>query len=211
MIKGIIFDLDGVICFTDKLHFAAWKQAVEPLGIAFDEETNDKLRGVSREQSLEIILRQNSVTLPAERKAAICRVKNEIYKSLLCDMSPADVESDVRQTLTELNKLGIKLAVGSSSKNTKFILRRLDLTKFFDAVVDGEMILRTKPDPEVFLKAAELLCLSPCDCLVVEDAVSGIDAGNAGGFVTVGIGAAANYSATRHPIRKLSEVLTLVQ
>lgn len=210
MIKGVVFDLDGVICFTDKLHYLAWKKAVEPLGVEFNEQINNRLRGVSREQSLEIILEKFNGILSAQEKSAICFEKNEIYKSLLGNLSPADVSEDVMQTLCELKKRGIRLAVGSSSKNTKLILRQIGLSDTFDAVVDGAMITHTKPHPEVFLKAAEAIGVQPNSCLVVEDAEAGIDAGNAGGFITVGIGVAASYAQTHFPICKLSDVLTLI-
>lgn len=211
MIKGVVFDLDGVICFTDKLHYLAWKKAVEPLGVEFNERVNDRLRGVSREQSLEIILEKYNGDLSAREKATICFEKNEIYKSLLGDLSHADVSVDVTQTLCELRKRGIRLAVGSSSKNTKLILRQIGLSSAFDAVVDGNMITHTKPHPEVFLKAAQAIGVEPSDCLVVEDAEAGIDAGNAGGFATVGIGVASRYAQTRFPISKLSDILPLTQ
>ncbi len=210
MIKGVVFDLDGVICFTDKLHYLAWKKAVEPLGVEFNEQINNRLRGVSREQSLEIILEKFNGILSAQEKSAICFEKNEIYKSLLGNLSPADVSEDVMQTLCELKKRGIGLAVGSSSKNTKLILRQIGLSDTFDAVVDGAMITHTKPHPEVFLKAAEAIGVQPNSCLVVEDAEAGIDAGNAGGFITVGIGVAASYAKTHFSICKLSDVLTLI-
>ncbi len=210
MIKGVIFDLDGVICFTDRLHYIAWKQAVEPLGVEFDERVNNRLRGVSREQSLEIILEKYDGVLSEERKAAICAEKNEIYKSLLVGLSPADVGEDVNLTLGELRRRGILTAVGSSSKNTRLILRQLGLVEQFDAVTDGNMITHSKPHPEVFLKAAEAIGLSPSDCLVVEDAEAGIDAGNAGGFATAGIGEASRYAKTLYPIGKLSDILNLL-
>lgn len=210
MTKGVIFDLDGVLCFTDKLHFAAWKQAVEPLGIAFDWQTNHLLRGVSREQSLQIILDKFSVSLDENSKEEICRIKNDIYRNLLADLSPKDIDGDVFAALDGLKKRNIKLAVGSSSKNALLILQRTKLAEHFDAVVDGNAITHSKPHPEVYLAAAKALGLPPCDCMVVEDAEAGIDAGNAGGFVTVGIGPAADYSASCKTIGKLSDILALV-
>ena len=208
-LKGVIFDLDGVICFTDRFHYLAWKQAVEPLGVPFDERINDRLRGVSREQSLEIILEKYDGQLSQEEKAALCEKKNNIYKELLKNLSPQDVSEDVTTTLHELKHRGLKIAIGSSSKNTRFILQQLKLLELFDAVSDGNGLTKSKPDPEVFLKAAEMLQLPPANCLVVEDAESGIDAGNAGGFTTVGIGVAANYDKTDIRITQLSDILQL--
>lgn len=208
-LKGVIFDLDGVICFTDRFHYLAWKQAVEPLGVLFDEKINDRLRGVSREQSLEIILEKYDGQLSQEEKTALCEQKNNIYKELLKNLSPKDVSEDVMFTLYELKHRGLKLAIGSSSKNTRFILEQLKILELFDAVSDGNGLTKSKPDPEVFLKAADMLQLPPVNCLVVEDAESGIDAGNAGGFTTVGIGVAANYNKSDFKIQQLSDILRL--
>lgn len=207
--KGVIFDLDGVICFTDRFHYLAWKQAVEPLGVYFDEKINDRLRGVSREQSLEIILEKYDGQLSPAEKAALCERKNDIYKELLKNLSHKDVSDDVMFTLYELKHRGAKIAIGSSSKNTRFILERLGILELFDAISDGNGLTKSKPDPEVFVKAANMLHLSPAKCLVVEDAESGIDAGNAGGFTTVGIGVAANYAKTHFKIKQLSDILRL--
>lgn len=207
--KGVIFDLDGVICFTDRFHYLAWKQAVEPLGVPFDEKVNDRLRGVSREQSLEIILEKYNGQLSKDEKAVLCETKNNIYKELLQNLSPSDVSDDVLSTLHELKNRGVKIAIGSSSKNTRFILERLNLLHLFDAISDGNGLTKSKPDPEVFLKAAAMLNLFPADCLVVEDAESGIDAGIAGGFTTVGIGLAAGYEKTDYKIGQVSDLLAL--
>ena len=207
--KGVIFDLDGVICFTDRFHYLAWKQAVSPLGVPFDEKINDRLRGVSRERSLEIILEKYDGQLSPQQKAALCQEKNEVYKDLLKNLSPSDVSDDVSLTLSELKRRGVKIAIGSSSRNTRFILERLGLLDLFDAISDGNGLTKSKPDPEVFLKAAAMLGLAPADCLVVEDAESGIDAGKAGGFTTVGVGLAASYAKTDYKVTKVSDLLKL--
>ncbi len=208
--KGFIFDLDGVIVFTDKFHYQAWKQMADELGIYFDEIINNRLRGVSRMASLEIILeRWEGEPLSQERKEELCEQKNGLYRQLLASMTPADVPEDVRATLAELRARGYKLAIGSSSKNTPFILERVALTDAFDAVSDGNNITHSKPDPEVFLKAAEFLGLAPADCAVIEDARAGIDAAKAGGFTAIGIGEAAAYERADIPIQSLSELLKL--
>lgn len=176
--QAVIFDLDGVICFTDEYHYLAWKQMADSLGVYFDREINNRLRGVSRMESLEIVLeRYEGPALSAERKAELAAMKNDIYRESLAQMSPADLSDEVRSTLDGLRGMGLKLAIGSSSKNTPFILGQLGLGSYFDAVSDGNNITRSKPDPEVFLKAAEMLGLEPSVCLVVEDAVSGAQAG----------------------------------
>lgn len=180
--KAVIFDLDGVICFTDRFHYQAWKALADRLGIPFDEKVNDRLRGVSRMASLEIILERSQVAYTQEQKEAFAAEKNDTYRELLKGMSPADLSDEVRDTLAALRRRGYLLAIGSSSKNTPFILERIGLGGFFDAVADGTDITRSKPDPEVFLKAAEKLGVDPADCAVVEDAKAGIEAAKAGGM-----------------------------
>ena len=209
MKKAFIFDLDGVLCFTDKYHFRAWKALADRLGIPFDENVNDRLRGVSRMASLEIILSLGSTSYSEEEKAAFAEEKNELYRTFLKGMTPSDITQEVRSTLDELRRRGYRLAIGSSSKNTPLILERTDMAKYFDAVSDGNNITHSKPDPEVFLKAAEFLGLRPEECYVVEDAEAGIDAGSAGGFTTVGIGPAAHYAKTDMPIRTFADILQL--
>ncbi len=183
-IKSYIFDLDGVICFTDKYHYLAWKQVADEQGIYFDEEINNRLRGVSRMASLEIILERSDKLYTMSEKVAMAEKKNHIYREYLKQMSPEDLSSEVKSTLEELKYKGCKLAIGSSSKNTRFILERIGLVDFFDAIVDGTMIAHSKPNPEVFLKAAELMEADPSSCIVVEDAKAGIQAAKAGGFIS---------------------------
>jgi len=208
MLKGFIFDLDGVLVFTDKFHYQAWKKMADKMGIYFDEEINNRLRGVSRMDSLEIILeRYDGEPLTQEQKEALAAEKNESYRELLSTMTPADVTDEVRDTLAELRARGYKLALGSSSKNAKYILERVALTDAFDAISDGTNITRSKPDPEVFLKAAEFLGLQPADCAVVEDAEAGIDAAKAGGMLACGIGEAATYAKTDRPLTTFADLL----
>ena len=210
MAKGVIFDLDGVLLFTDKYHYLAWKALADKLNIPFDEKVNNRLRGVSRMDSLNIILSYSDQTFSEAEKEVMAEEKNELYREYLQKMTPLDVSDDTRAVLEKLRECGLKLAIGSSSKNTPLILEKADMAKYFHAVSDGNNITRSKPDPEVFLKAAEYLNLQPCECIVVEDAEAGIDAGNAGGFVTVGIGCAEQYKKTKHPIKSLAELLKLV-
>lgn len=210
MLKGVIFDLDGVLLFTDKYHYLAWKALADKLNIPFDEKVNNRLRGVSRMDSLNIILSYSDQTFSEAEKEVMAEEKNELYREYLQKMTPLDVSDDTRAVLEKLRECGLKLAIGSSSKNTPLILEKTDMAKYFNAVSDGNNITRSKPDPEVFLKAAEYLNLQPCECIVVEDAEAGIDAGNAGGFVTVGIGCAEQYKKTKYPIKSLAELLKLV-
>lgn len=185
--KAVIFDLDGVICFTDKYHYQAWKMLADRLEIYFDEIINDRLRGVSRMASLEIILERAKKEYTQSEKEQFAEEKNSLYRELLKKMTPEDLSAEVYETLTELRKRGYKLAVGSSSKNTKFILKQIGLEGFFDAVADGTDITLSKPDPEVFLTAAAKLQELPKDCLVVEDAKAGIEAAKAGGMTAAAL------------------------
>ena len=209
--RAVIFDLDGVICSTDEYHYAAWKQLAEAIGVTDFSRTDSELqRGVSRKESLEIILRKSERRFTEAEKIALADRKNQIYRSMLANMSEADLSEDVRSTLFSLREREVKLAIGSSSKNTKFILERIGLGNFFDAVADGNMISRGKPDPQVFLKAAELLHIASCECLVVEDAHAGIQAALAGGFDAAGIGSAASYEGTTYPLTAVSDLLVIV-
>lgn len=206
--KGIVFDLDGVLCHTDHYHYQAWKKLADRLGIPFDETVNNRLRGVSRMESLEIILEKSTREYSQQEKLDFAEEKNEEYKKLLQQMKPSDISEEVRETLTLLKK-DFSLAVGSSSKNTKLILEKTDLGKYFDAVADGNDIKNSKPDPEVFLVAAERIHLAPEDCLVVEDAKAGVDAAVAGGFDCAGIGDAAGYDKVDWPLQSFGDLKEL--
>ncbi len=207
--KAIIFDLDGVICFTDKYHYQAWKQLADKQGIYFDETINNRLRGVSRMDSLEIILERADKEYTQEEKEAMASEKNDTYVDLLKGMSPSDLSDEVRSTMEILRDRGYKLAIGSSSKNTRTILGRIGLGDFFDAISDGTNITKSKPDPEVFLKAAEFVGEKPTDCLVVEDAHAGIDAAVAGGFESAGIGEAADHPQVTYRMSKFADLLDI--
>ena len=209
--KGIIFDMDGVLCFTDQYHYQAWKQIAERIHVYFDEEINQRLRGVSRMASLDIILEKADRQYTDEEKEKLAFEKNEIYKKLLMNMTPENISDEVKQTLNTLRDRGCKLAIGSSSKNTQLILKQIGLNDYFDAVSDGTNITHSKPHPEVFLKAARYLNLDPKNCLVVEDARAGIDAACAGGFDSAGIGDASTYEKTTYPMQNFKELLDIVK
>lgn len=195
-ITSVIFDLDGVICHTDCYHYLAWKQLADKLGIYFDEEINHRLRGVSRLQSFEIILEKYDREMDIKEKEKAADEKNQIYRKLLLQMSPGDLDPGIKQTLEALREKGYLLAIGSSSKNTPLILEKIGLSHFFDAVSDGNNITYSKPNPEVFLKAAKYLKAAPENCLVVEDAVVGLQAAKTAGMVTAAIGDAALKSGS---------------
>lgn len=211
MIKGIIFDLDGVICDTDQYHYQAWKALADELGIYFDKEINNRLRGISRMDSLEIVLEKSDKIYSYEEKEKLAEAKNETYKKLLMLMKPSDTAAEVRSTLTELKKRGFKLAIGSSSKNTKTILDRIGLRDFFDAVSDGTNIVRSKPDPEVFIKAAEYLNEKPQECLVVEDAEAGIEAAYRGNFYSAGVKDAKRHPCVTYKLEQFSDLLKIAR
>ena len=157
MIDTIIFDLDGVICSTDHYHYLAWKKLSDELHISFDEKDNEKLRGVSRMESLDIILEKSSQTYSQVEKEEFANKKNALYQQYLKQMTPSDLSVEVKETLDQLRNKGYRLAIGSSSKNTKLILKQLGLENYFDAICDGTMIQYSKPHPEVFMKVADLL------------------------------------------------------
>lgn len=208
---GIIFDLDGVICFTDHYHYLAWKALADSLNIDFDEKKNDRLRGVSRMESLEIVLEgYHGPALSQEEKAALAEKKNGLYRQSLQTMTPKDLSNEVRDTLNALRGRGLKLAIGSSSKNTPLILERIGLAGFFDAVSDGNNIQRSKPDPQVFTMAAEMLGLQPEKCLVVEDALAGLQAAAAGGFDSAGLGPAAESGKATYSLKSFAGLLEVV-
>ena len=210
--KAVIFDLDGVLVFTDKYHYLAWKKLADKLGIEFTEKDNDRLRGVSREESLDIILEKyKGEPISPEKKQEYLEEKNNTYRESLGEMNRGDVSDQVRQTLKKLKDAGYRLAIGSSSKNTAYILERCELTDYFEAVADGTMITRSKPDPEVFLKAAELLSENPADCLVVEDADAGVTAAHAAGMDVAAIGAATASGRADHELSKFEDLYDILE
>lgn len=207
--SGIIFDLDGVICFTDELHYLAWKRIADEEGIFFDRKINDRLRGVSRTDSLEIILEKANRKYSVKEKSALCAKKNDIYVGLLNKLDKKNVPDETRNVLNVLRGVKIKTAIGSSSKNAKLILQKTEMTKYFDAIVDGNTVSHSKPHPEVFIKAVELLGEKPCECLVVEDASAGIEAACRGGFDSAGIGEAAKCDKATYSIANLKELIKI--
>lgn len=209
-IRAIIFDLDGVICSTDRYHYLAWKALADRLGIPFDEQKNKLLRGVSRMESLEIILGDRSSHFSEQEKWELAEEKNRIYREYLQTMRPSDLSEDTRYALQTLRKRGYLLAIGSSSKNTRQILAQLGLEHFFDAVADGTQITRSKPDPEVFFLAASLLGISPEQAIVIEDAESGVQAAETGHFRVIGIRSKENDPNSDITIKKLSDLTDIL-
>ena len=209
--KAIIFDLDGVICFTDKYHYQAWKKMADKINVYFDETINNRLRGVSRMDSLDIILEKSDKTYSKEEKEQLAQYKNDYYVGLLKNMSEKDLSDEVKDALDTLRNRSYKLAIGSSSKNTKLILKQLGLENYFDAISDGTNISKSKPDPEVFLKSAEFVNESPGDCLVVEDAKAGIEATYRGGFKSAGLGEAIEHPRVTYKLNSFKDLLNIAK
>lgn len=190
MIRACIFDLDGVIVDTARFHFLAWKRLAQELGIAFNEEDNERLKGVSRMQSLHILLELGNVKLSKERMASLADRKNDWFVEYVEAMKPADIFPGVPELITALRKGGYKIGLASSSKNAPRVVELLGIAKNFDAIVDGSMIIDTKPDPEIFLLTAQQLNVEPAACVVFEDAEAGVEAARRAGMRCVGVGSA---------------------
>lgn len=209
-VDGFIFDLDGVLCSTDSYHYAAWKQAVEPYGIPCDPAINNRLRGVSRSESLEILLENYDGTLTEAQKAEILAQKNLLYIRMLDNLDQNSLLPGVLPTLLYLKGYGYPLAVGSSSKNARTILCKLGICHIFDCIIDGTMLEKSKPDPEVFLRAARGLSMKPERCAVIEDAHAGIQAAKRGGFYAIATGDAAASPLADTVIARLDEIIVLL-
>jgi beta-phosphoglucomutase len=187
-IKACIFDLDGVIVDTAKYHYMAWKRLAGEMGFHFSIEQNEKLKGVSRLESLEILLKVGGIKLSEAEKREAAQKKNAWYVDYISSMNPEEILPGVTSFFDDLRKNRIKIALGSASKNAGFILQRLRLDDCFDTVVDGNKISRAKPDPEIFLISAKELNTDPRECIVFEDAQAGIEAANNAGMISVGVG-----------------------
>ena len=188
MIEACLFDLDGVVVDTAKYHFIAWKALAEELGFEFTLEDNERLKGVSRMQSLEFLLEIGNLRVSDREKLEMAEKKNALYVSYIEKMTPEETLPGVEKFLQELRAAGIRIALGSASKNAPMILERIQLSGMFDAIVDGNSIAEAKPNPEVFLKGAEKLGVLPENCVVFEDAIAGIEAAQNANMYSVGIG-----------------------
>lgn len=190
--KGLLFDLDGVLADTAKYHFLAWREIAGELGIDFTIKDNERLKGVSRERSFEIVLEIGNRTMKKEEQREYCERKNERYLSYIQKMEADEILPGVREFLEDARKKGYLISLGSASKNSALILDRLNITCYFDAVIDGTKVTKAKPDPEVFVKGAEALGLSCDSCIVFEDAEAGIEAAHRGGMKAIGVGTKEN-------------------
>lgn len=190
-IKGLLFDLDGVLVDTAKYHFVAWKQLAQQLDITFTEDDNERLKGVSRMRSFEIILEIGGVVMEEDEKLRLCEQKNNLYVEYIKQLRQDEILPGAREFLENAKRCGYKTALGSASKNSSLILARLGIADLLDVVVDGTLVSQAKPDPEVFIKGAQRLGFAPEECIVFEDAVAGIEAAHRGGMFAVGIGTPA--------------------
>jgi beta-phosphoglucomutase len=205
--KGGLFDLDGVIVDTAKYHFLAWRRLAREIGTDFTEHDNERLKGVSRMASLDIILEIAGKTLPEHEKLALAAKKNEWYVEYIQAMDESELLKGAREYLTLLRSRGVQIALGSASKNAPLILKNLKIEGLFDAVIDGNSVSTPKPDPEVFLKGAAALGLAPQDCVVFEDAQAGIEAARRAGMRAVGIGSPDVLSEADFCVKRLYELL----
>ena len=210
-IRALIFDLDGVVVDTAVFHYKAWKRLADEYGFNFTLEQNERLKGISRLESLDILLSIGGIEINSEEeKNRIANKKNEWYREYILKMTPNDILPGVKNFLIDLKNTNYKIAIGSSSKNASTILERIGFDSFFDAVVDGLQISKSKPDPEVFLKAAKKLNIEPKTCLVFEDAAAGIEAAKRAGMLAIGVGTYENLSNADKVIPDFSNMSVLM-
>ncbi|MBC7744814.1 MAG: beta-phosphoglucomutase [Flavobacterium sp.] len=205
-IKACIFDLDGVLVDTAGFHYRAWKKLANRLNFDFTIQDNEKLKGINRKESLELILDWGKVFKTSYEKQELAQLKNTWYVEMISGMTPVDVLPGALRLLQELKAAGYKIALGSASKNAGIILNKVELIRYFNAVVDGNVVTESKPDPQVFLKGAEMLQVSPASCVVFEDAFAGVEAAKAGGMKVVGIGSTKALAAADLVISGLHEM-----
>lgn len=205
--KGAIFDLDGVLVDTAKYHYLAWKKLANQLDFDFTEEENEQLKGVSRVRSLEILLELGGIEKDELEQSRLREIKNDWYLTFIKDMTEDELLKGAKEYLLQLKKEGIKISLGSASKNAVSILKSLNIYELFDVIIDGTKVTNAKPDPEVFLKAAQGLGLSPTDCIVFEDAQAGVQAGKAAGMYVIGIGTKENLPEADKVVAGLYELV----
>lgn len=206
VIKACIFDLDGVIVDTAHFHYLAWKRLANELGHDLTDSENERLKGVSRMQSLDIVLELAGVSLNLEHREILANKKNIWFNDYVQQMTPMAIFPGVRDLMSVMRSHGLKIGLASSSKNARTVLRLLEIQDEFDAVVDGNMIRYTKPDPEIFLRAADILNVEPAACVVIEDAYAGVEAALAAGMKCIGIGSRETLSEAHVVCGKTSDI-----
>ena len=205
LIRACIFDLDGVIVDTAHYHYLAWKRLANALGFDLTPDDNERLKGVSRMQSLEIVLQIGGITANDEEKGLLADQKNGWFTVLIEQMKPDEIFPGVRELIEELKAAGIKVALASSSKNAPTVIERLGVRSLFEVIVDGTMVAHTKPDPEIFLSTAEKLGVPPSECVVFEDAEAGVEAALAAGMKCVGVGSTERLGKAHLVIARTGE------
>ena len=206
MVKACIFDLDGVIVDTAVYHFKAWTRLANHLGFDFTEAENEKLKGVSRVRSLQLILEWGGVEKTTDEQSQLADLKNSWYVEMIQGMQPDEILPGAKEFLLTVRNAGLKTALGSASKNSRTILEKVGLIELFDSIIDGNTVTASKPDPEVFLKGAQSLGFNPADCVVFEDAIAGVEAALAGGMKVVGIGDSATLIGANLVVAGLHEM-----
>jgi len=208
--KMAIFDLDGVIVDTAKYHYLAWKELADKLGFEFTIEHNERLKGISRMQSLEILLEVGGLSFSPAEKETMAEKKNRRYVEYISQLRHDEILPGARELLAELRRRGLKIGLGSASKNAPQILERLGIAELFDVIADGNNAKKAKPDPEVFLLAANTMDILPADCIVFEDAQAGIEAAVAAGMSVIGVGNPENLNDAELYVNDLSDVLQII-
>jgi beta-phosphoglucomutase len=205
-ISGCLFDMDGVIVDTAKHHYVAWKSLADELSIPFSEVENESLKGLSRLDSLECILRSGNLEVSSNTKIELMEKKNQLYLQIIGSMGPDDILPGVKELMLELRNEGVGICLGSSSKNASSILKSIGIFDLFDGIVDGNNLTLSKPDPEVFIKGSKILGLTPSSCIVFEDAESGIEAALSGGFFALGIGKEGSLKRAHANVQDLAHM-----
>jgi beta-phosphoglucomutase len=204
--SAVIFDVDGVLVMTDEMHFRAWSEIAEAERIPFDRATNDRMRGISRTASLDILLERATTTYSEIQKHQLADRKNELFRSAIESLSPQDVVAGALPLIAALRQRGILVGAASSSRNARTILERLDVAPLLDAIVDGNDLTRSKPDPQAFLAAAQALRIEPGMCVVIEDAAAGVEAAHRAGMRAIGIGDPHLLGQADDVYRTISEI-----
>ena len=190
-IKGAIFDLDGVIVDTAKYHYLAWNRLANELGFEFSQNDNEKLKGVSRMKSLELLLKVGNITVSEEEKMRLAQKKNAWYVEYVSNIDEKELLRGAKELILQLKNNGIKIALGSASKNAPLIMHKLGIEPLFDCIIDGNKVSKAKPDPEVFILAAKTMGLENSECVVFEDAKAGVEAAKSAGMKCIGIGSSS--------------------
>ncbi len=192
MAKGILFDLDGVITDSTKFHYLAWKEIAEELGIEFDEVFNEKLKGISRSDSLELILKKENKKITNDKKEMLLEKKNKLYKNFIETMTEDDILPGMKKLIIELKNNNIKIAIASASQNAPYILEKTKILKYIDAIADPKKVKNSKPKPDIFIEASRLIDVEKTHCIAIEDSEAGISAINAANIFSIGIGKLKN-------------------